>query len=57
MYREKAFVKHGINVETLPVAAELGASSLMLLVHPTLTPEAIEYSAEMLRNVLREATR
>jgi dTDP-4-amino-4,6-dideoxygalactose transaminase len=58
MYREKAFSKHGLEpVERLPVAKELGETSLMLLVHPTLTAEAIEYSAEILRKVLREATR
>ena len=57
MYREKAFVRNGIHVETLPVAAALGETSLMLLVHPTLTPEAVEYTAEILKRVLREATR
>lgn len=58
MYREKAFAKHGLEqAHRLPVAAELGETSLMMLVHPTLTAEAIEYSAEILRKVLRDATR
>jgi dTDP-4-amino-4,6-dideoxygalactose transaminase len=57
MYREKAFARNGLNVEPLPVATELGATSVLLLVHPTLTQEAIEYSGETLRTVLRRATR
>ena len=57
MYREKAFAGNGVPFHTLAVAAELGETSLMLLVHPTLTVDAIEYSAEMLKGVLREATR
>lgn len=58
MYREKAFAKHGLEVTgRLPVAAELGETSVMLLVHPTLSPEAIEYAGEILRDTLRKATR
>jgi dTDP-4-amino-4,6-dideoxygalactose transaminase len=58
MYLEKAFAKNGLEPsERLPVAKELGETSLMMLVHPTLTTEAIEYSAETLKTVLRQATR
>ncbi len=57
MYREKAFANRGMQVQTLPVAAELGETSIMLPVHPTLSAEAMEYTAETLRKVLREATR
>ncbi len=58
MYREKAFARHGLEVtERLPVAAELGETSVMLLVHPTLSAEAIEYAGEILRDTLRKATR
>jgi dTDP-4-amino-4,6-dideoxygalactose transaminase len=58
MYLEKAFARNGfVQPERLPVARELGETSLMLLVHPTLSADAIEYSAETLKGVLREATR
>jgi dTDP-4-amino-4,6-dideoxygalactose transaminase len=58
MYREKAFARHGLEAaERLPVAAELGETSVMLLVHPTLSPEAIEYAGEILRDTLKKATR
>lgn len=58
MYLEKAFARNGLEQpERLPVAKELGETSLMMLVHPTLTAEAIEYSAETLKRVLHEATR
>jgi len=58
MYQERAFAKNRLKQsERLPVAKELGETSLMMLVHPTLTSEAIEYSAETLKKVLREATR
>lgn len=58
MYQEGAFAKNRLEQpERLPVAKELGETSLMMLVHPTLTSEAIEYSAETLKKVLREATR
>jgi len=58
MYREKAFAKHGLEPESrLPVAMELGETSLMLLVHPTLSHEAVVYSGEILRDTLQKATR
>src|SRR5690606_35667250 len=40
IYRERAFADRGLGpARPLPVAEELGATSLMFLVHPTLTPE------------------
>ena len=37
IYREKAFAEAGLDVvKRLPVAKELGETSLMFLVHPTL---------------------
>jgi len=41
----------------LPVAKELGETSLMLLVHPTLTAENIEDTVRVVREVLKRAAR
>jgi dTDP-4-amino-4,6-dideoxygalactose transaminase len=58
IYRELAFERAGIApAERLPVARELGETSLMLLVHPTLGDEDIEIAAEAVRKVLAVATR
>lgn len=58
MYREEAFARHGLKPEhPLPVAAELGRTALMVLVHPTQTMEAIEYAGEILGYTLQKATR
>ncbi|BDC50447.1 aminotransferase [Bryobacterales bacterium F-183] len=57
IYREKAFAKYGMMVETLPVAAELGQTSLMLLVHPTLSHESVAHAGEVVRSVLQKAVR
>ena len=48
IYREKAF--GGMSMR-LPVAQELGESSLMFLVHPTLTDDEIAKTLEAIRNV------
>jgi hypothetical protein len=57
IYREKAFTSAGLGpAEPLPVAAELGDTSLMLLVHPTLGDEDIEAACEALRKVMKVAT-
>jgi len=42
--------------ERLPVARELGDTSLMFLVHPTLTADEIELTCEILARVMKEAT-
>ena len=40
IYREKAFTERGLGpAERLPVARELGETSLMFLAHPTLSDE------------------
>ena len=58
VYLEKAFDGTGFRPEArLPVAKELGETSLMFLVHPTLTAAAIEKTCEALRIVLPAATR
>lgn len=58
IYREKAFDGTGFRpAERLPVARELGETSLMLLTHPTLEPAHVERTCEALRDVMRDAVR
>ena len=57
VYLEKAFNNTGFRpAERLPVARELGETSLMLLVHPTLGTADMEKMAEVACDVVREAT-
>lgn len=57
VYRERAFDGTGWRPEQpLPVAQELGDTSLMLLCHPTLTAAEIDKSCDVLREVMVEAT-
>ena len=57
IYREKAFTNAGYGpVGRLPVARELGETSLMFLVHPTLTKEEIGKTCEIVVNVMKRAT-
>jgi dTDP-4-amino-4,6-dideoxygalactose transaminase len=56
VYLEKAFDGTGLRPPTrLPVARELGETSLMFLVHPTLTEEEIEKTCRVLDEVLGQA--
>jgi dTDP-4-amino-4,6-dideoxygalactose transaminase len=56
VYLEKAFDDTGWRpVERLPVARQLGESSLMFLVHPTLTSAEIDKTCQVLRQVLEQA--
>jgi dTDP-4-amino-4,6-dideoxygalactose transaminase len=58
IYRERAFVDRDLAPpRPHPVAAALGASSLMLLVHPTLAPEDMRYACEVVEEVCARATR
>lgn len=58
IYLERAFRDAGLGPATpLPVARELGETSLMFLVHPTLGPEQMHAAAEVVRDVLGAATR
>jgi dTDP-4-amino-4,6-dideoxygalactose transaminase len=58
IYRELAFQRAGLGpTNPHPVAAELGDTSLMLLVHPTLSDEAIQYTVDVVRDAMRSATR
>ncbi|MBJ2247538.1 DegT/DnrJ/EryC1/StrS family aminotransferase [Pseudomonas haemolytica] len=56
VYLEKAFDNTGWRPTVrLPNAVELGETSLMFLVHPTLTDKEIEWTCETLTQVMREA--
>jgi len=56
VYLEKAFTDIGLGPkERLPVAKALGESSLMFLVHPTLTEAEIEKTCSVLRDVMKQA--
>lgn len=50
IYLEKAFAE--LEVEQRPVAHELGNTSLMFKVHPTLDPDKLEASAQRAREVI-----
>jgi dTDP-4-amino-4,6-dideoxygalactose transaminase len=56
VYLEKAFDNTGWRpAERLPAAKELGETSIMFLVHPTLTQAEIRKTQDVVREVLREA--
>jgi dTDP-4-amino-4,6-dideoxygalactose transaminase len=57
MYRERAFEEAGMApAERLPVAAELGDTSLMFLVHPTLEEEHLHRVCDAVAEVMKRAT-
>jgi dTDP-4-amino-4,6-dideoxygalactose transaminase len=56
IYREKAFTDAGYGPKNrLPVAQELGETSLMFLVHPTLTDEEIGKTCAVVEEVMGKA--
>ncbi len=56
IYREKAFDRPGLRpAKRLPVAAELGRRSIMLLVHPTLSEHDMADTVAAIRKVLAAA--
>ena len=58
IYLEKCFQNAGLApAERLPVARELGETSLMFLVHPTITPEQMAGYAQTVRSVVQKACR
>lgn len=58
VYLEKAFDRAGLRpARRLPNARELGETSVMFLVHPTLTDEEIERTADAIRRVMERASR
>ena len=58
IYLEKCFQDAGLApAERLPVARELGETSLMFLVHPTITLEQMAGYAQAVRSVVKKASR
>lgn len=58
LYKEKAFVDRGLApTSCLPVAHELGETSLMFLVHPTLLREHIDKTCDVVSEVMKQACR
>jgi dTDP-4-amino-4,6-dideoxygalactose transaminase len=58
IYLEKAFLLAGLGPkQRLPFAKELGETSLMFLVHPTLSDAALEETGRVVSAVMREASR
>ena len=57
IYREQAFIGRYGDHPTLPVAASLGTTSVLLNVHPGVTVEHCEQSASIIREVFAQATR
>ena len=55
IYLEQAFPDSMRPLKRLPVAKELGETSLMFLVHPTLTDEYVHYVGQVARDVLNRA--
>jgi dTDP-4-amino-4,6-dideoxygalactose transaminase len=57
VYLEKAFPAWLRPSERLPIARELGETSLMFLVHPTLSIDNIATTCDVVEQVMQEATR
>lgn len=58
VYLEKAFDNTGWRpAEPLPIAKELGETSLMWLVHPTLSSDEMNMTVQVIAEVLRAASR
>lgn len=57
IYLEQCFVDAGLTpYARLPVAKNLGETSLMFLVHPTLTEQDIERTIDVVKQVMAQAT-
>lgn len=57
IYKELAFVKNNLSpLKTLANAKLLGETSLMFVVHPTLTQQDMEYMCEIIADVMDEAS-
>jgi dTDP-4-amino-4,6-dideoxygalactose transaminase len=55
IYLEKAFAENLEPLHRLPVAKELGETSLMFLVHPTLREDDMNVVCEVVKKTMREA--
>ena len=57
IYLEKCFENIiSSSFRRLPIAKELGETSLMFLVHPTISPKKMNEYAEVIKNVLISAS-
>ena len=56
IYLEKAFPLEWRPERRLPIARELGETSLMFVVHPTLTSEDVAATCDVVKHVMDEAT-
>jgi dTDP-4-amino-4,6-dideoxygalactose transaminase len=56
IYLEKAFPLEWRPKSRLPIARELGETSLMFLVHPTLKPEDVAVTCDVVNQVMHRAT-
>jgi dTDP-4-amino-4,6-dideoxygalactose transaminase len=57
VYRERAFESTGLRPpQRLPTARQLGETSMMFLVHPSLTTEEIDRTCEVVSEVLSQAS-
>ncbi|WP_346795490.1 DegT/DnrJ/EryC1/StrS aminotransferase family protein [Halomonas sp. Bachu 37] len=57
VYREKAFENTGWQPQArLPVARELGQTSLMFLCHPTITQDELDKTCQVLQDVMKAST-
>ncbi len=57
IYLEDAFPASMRPADRLPIAKELGETSLMFLVDPTVTPSDVDRTCEGIRDIMQEATR
>jgi hypothetical protein len=57
IYLERAFQALGPAPETLPIARDLGSTSLMFVVHPTLREEETRQMIAVVRDAIAKATR
>ena len=58
LYLEKAFEKNNLcPKQRLPIAQQLGETSLMFLIHPTLTEEMMHAVGQIIQSVLQSASR
>jgi dTDP-4-amino-4,6-dideoxygalactose transaminase len=58
IYLEKAFTRSQLSLpQRLPVAKELGETSMMFLVHPTLSDTMVADMAQTVADVVQDATR
>lgn len=57
IYLEKAFPAEMRPTHRLPIARKLGETSLMFLVHPTLTEESLHFACAVVKDVMSTASR